>query len=48
MIFSHIPKFGILECDKAWVGGYLLGPKVGHVVKVELEVVLQRGRPARS
>jgi hypothetical protein len=26
--------------------GYLLGPKVGHVTKVELEAVLQRGQPA--
>jgi hypothetical protein len=26
--------------------GYLYGPKVDHVAKVELKAVLQRGRPA--
>jgi hypothetical protein len=28
--------------------GYLYSPKVGHVVKIELEKVLQKGQPIGS
>jgi hypothetical protein len=39
---------GVVCVYKARVGGYLYGPKGGHVAKLELEVVLHRGRWATT